>query len=86
MLHVVVFAGMHIQKDQSHPQTSSGVYRFQYNMCDTESSPCWGGFGSGTETTGLDVFKYHPFPKPAFVDSCPSDIKETSPLYELSVC
>ena len=44
------------------------------------------GFGSGTKATGLDVFKYHPFPKPAFVDNCPSDIKEMSPLYELSVC
>ena len=76
----VVFAGMHIQKDQSRLQTSSGA-------CITSSITCailkavhaGVGFESGTETTGLDVFECHSFPKPVFIDSCPSDIKETSP-------
>jgi len=33
------------------------VYRLQYNMRNTGSDPCWGWFGSGTETklTNTDV-------------------------------
>ena len=33
------------------PDLIPHIHHFQFPVCDTESDPCWGWFGSGTETS-----------------------------------
>ena len=60
LLSVAAFAGIHIQKRQSRPQTSSGTYIASSITCTILKAIHAGdGFGSGTETTeGIELFKY----------------------------